>query len=392
MNTFTKKIIGEKFLPQYDLSPNRVPEFNSNKKSHLPESQPVFRQLHADRYRMPSSTGMMNIRPFPDWYTSLPAKPYTMHYPGFLHHPPRADVKNNMNTVWTPPLHPHTTNGIYSPAHSTQVNSSSIFSHNRLKPPLAMTTAVSNVPPQMTGHKNMSDISKFTQSLDHFERQFYKITFTKLIAISPADRQENGMSFVQSGLFLLMTLMALWKEVDPETRAQIDHCIGFNVAEMDSVGLVRHFMATLPTSSDKLKFRRSSRLMLWPSKNGNPKFQGGAAAALMLQVEQFNGTETSEVIATILNHKVELDSEGAIHDTFEEDDVSGGVSAVLVSTLYVRARWRAAPTVLNGTAPFRDAHSAPGRTVRMIRINDVMKYADLTDWDAQVCQQNTPVF
>ena len=91
------------------------------------------------------------------------------------------------------------------------------------------------------------------------------------------------------------------------------------------------------------------------------------------------------------NLKVEIDTGGTIHDTFDEDDVAGGVTAVLVSALYVRARWRAAPTVLNGTAPFRDAVDAPTRTVRMIRINDLMNYADLREWDAQVGHQTTPL-
>lgn len=87
--------------------------------------------------------------------------------------------------------------------------------------------------------------------------------------------------------------------------------------------------------------------------------------------------------------KVELDSGGAIHDTFDEGDVSGGMVAVFMTTLYMRGRWRASPTVLNGTQPFHDADDAPQRTVRMIRINDMMKYADLQDWDAQVSHQNT---
>lgn len=84
---------------------------------------------------------------------------------------------------------------------------------------------------------------------------------------------------------------------------------------------------------------------------------------------------------------MEIDTGGALHDTFEEDDVSGGVSAVLVNTLYLRGRWRASPTVLNGTRRFRDADDALNRTVRMIRINDIMDYADLSDWDAQVSHQ-----
>ncbi|CAH0699093.1 unnamed protein product [Spodoptera exigua] len=75
-----------------------------------------------------------------------------------------------------------------------------------------------------------------------------------------------------------------------------------------------------------------------------------------------------------------------MHDTFDEGDVSGGVAAVFITTLYMRGRWRTSPTVLNGTLPFHDADAAPKRTVRMIRINDIMKYADLKDWDAQALE------
>lgn len=64
--------------------------------------------------------------------------------------------------------------------------------------------------------------------------------------------------------------------------------------------------------------------------------------------------------------------------------MSGGVIAVLMTTLYFRARWRAAPTVLNGTWPFHDADDAPKRTVRMVKINDIMGYADIKEWNAQV--------
>lgn len=89
---------------------------------------------------------------------------------------------------------------------------------------------------------------------------------------------------------------------------------------------------------------------------------------------------------------MEIDSGGAIRDTFDEDDVSGGVTAVLLTTMYVRGSWRTAPTVLNGTRPFHDHTDAPQRTVRMIRINDYMNYTDLEEWDAQVSQQTTATF
>lgn len=81
--------------------------------------------------------------------------------------------------------------------------------------------------------------------------------------------------------------------------------------------------------------------------------------------------------------QVEKDSGGVIRDTFDPEEMSGGVRAVALTTLYLRGRWRAAPTVLNGSRPFRDAESAPHRTVRMIRINDLMRYASLDDWHFQ---------
>lgn len=80
---------------------------------------------------------------------------------------------------------------------------------------------------------------------------------------------------------------------------------------------------------------------------------------------------------------MEVDSGGAIHNTFEEDELSKDVRAVLVSTLYLRARWRSAPTLLNGSRSFREA-GAPRRATRMIRLNDHMRYARLEDWDAEV--------
>lgn len=82
--------------------------------------------------------------------------------------------------------------------------------------------------------------------------------------------------------------------------------------------------------------------------------------------------------------QVEIDAGGAMRDTFDDDELSEGVCAVLITTLYVRARWRSPPTLLNGTLPFYDDERVPKRTTRMIRINDIMQYADLQEWDAEV--------
>ncbi|XP_050553595.1 serpin B12 isoform X2 [Spodoptera frugiperda] len=309
-----------------------------------------------------------------------------MHSPGATQLTPKPEMRLNFNTPWNAPQqHPTRSLGWSTTALPILVSSPSIVPHSQspVKPPA--TTAATAASQQVIAHKNMSAIDKFTERLDLFERQFYKITFAKLTSISPADRQENGMSFVQSGFFLLLTLMVLSKEVDPATRAEIDQCIGFKITDMERVDLVKRLISTLPSTSDTLTVRHASRLMLWPGRH-EPRFQDGAAAALMLNVEHFNGTETSDAIATILNKKVELDSGGAIHDTFDEGDVSGGMVAVFMTTLYMRGRWRASPTVLNGTQPFHDADDAPQRTVRMIRINDIMKYADLQDWDAQALE------
>lgn len=79
--------------------------------------------------------------------------------------------------------------------------------------------------------------------------------------------------------------------------------------------------------------------------------------------------------------QVESDSGGALRDTFDAEDVSDGVKDVLLSTIYFRCRWRTPPTLLNGTTTFRDNSN---RTTPMFRVNDVINYADLTEWDAEV--------
>ncbi|XP_022827737.1 uncharacterized protein LOC111357326 isoform X2 [Spodoptera litura] len=383
---YKKRNIGEKFLNHYNARPysqsskTRVRNLGNDVKPPLSEVQPPFRRF----YSASPNTMYNNLRSYPDWYTPIPGKTFPVYSPGATQLAPKPEMK--FNSPWNAPQqYPTRPIGWSTTALPILVSSPSIVPHSQLplKPPA--TTAVTGASQKVITQKNMSSIDKFTQRLDLFERQFYKITFAKLTSISPADRQENGMSFVQSGFFLLITLMVLSKEVDTATRAEIDKCIGFKISDMESVDLVKRLISTLPSTSDTLTVRHASRLVLWPGRD-EPRFQDGAAEALMLSVERFNGNETSDTIATILNKKVELDSGGAIHDTFDEGDVSGGVIAVFMTTLYMRGRWRASPTVLNGTQPFHDADDAPQRTVRMIRINDIMKYADLKDWDAQALE------
>lgn len=62
-----------------------------------------------------------------------------------------------------------------------------------------------------------------------------QVTFSKLSSISPVERHENGISFVQSGLFLYFLLTALATDVDPETKAEIDSSLGLSVG--DSVNI-----------------------------------------------------------------------------------------------------------------------------------------------------------
>lgn len=172
MNSMNRKIITDKVLPRYDPgSHTKLRELHSNLKSHLSEPLPIFKSY------MQSPAGMMNIRPYINLPGSLPIKPYPMHHPGLPNQLLRPDMKHNMNSAWNTPLHPHTTNVLSPPAQSTPINSSSIVSHNLLKPSVTMTTAISGVSQQMTATlKNLPAINKFTQSLDDFERRFYKVS------------------------------------------------------------------------------------------------------------------------------------------------------------------------------------------------------------------------
>ncbi|CAH0600559.1 unnamed protein product [Chrysodeixis includens] len=351
-------------------------ERNPNMKSFYNDVQP----LHTWYY----------LKRFPGLHGRPTGYPVQIRHPGFVnaaYRIQRPEQKSVMNDeVVMPHINSHAAFGAVTStsAHATRVNTSSAVAYAPLKLKPSAAEGVHIALQHLILPKNMSSIENFAENLDAFERQFYMITFNKLTTISPPDRQENGMSFVQSGFFLLLTLMALSTEVDSITKGEIDKCIGFNVPDVELLGVVRHFLSMLPESTDKLKLKHSSRLMLWPGTEVKPQFRVNAASALDLNIDKFNGTETPEQIAYVLNNEVELDSGGAIRDTFDEEDVTGGVTAVFVTTLYVRGSWRTAPTVLNGSRVFHDHEDAPKRTVRMIKINDIMAYADLKEWDAEV--------
>ncbi|XP_075985765.1 antichymotrypsin-2-like [Anticarsia gemmatalis] len=355
---------------------------NKNLKTHLhnlnrmnsllSEVPPVYRRILMTR-----SAGTMNpvqgrILPSNMMY---PVQGASYYPPSFSSRPNLNMILNNVNRPFSlPPLVKQPSGG-FTPSLN---NINSIATHNLLLKP----TVAEPTPP----YQILSSFEKFSRSLDHFERKFYVITFNKLLSISPQERRTNGMSFVQSGFFLQLVLMALALEVDPQSKAEITKSTGFQGSDVETTNFIRNLISHLPKSSDKIKFRAASRLILWPGRNLTPTFCGGAAAALRLNIDSFNGTERPDQIVSVLNRNVEADSGGVIRDTFDEDDVSGGVTAVLTTTLYLRARWRSAPTVLNGTTPFRDADGAPHRNVRMVRLNDVMGYADIREWDAQAIE------
>ncbi|XP_045760868.1 uncharacterized protein LOC123864460 isoform X2 [Maniola jurtina] len=265
------------------------------------------------------------------------------------------------------------------PSHSNVVDESgSTTEHN-------IFTSVTKPDRGSKVHESLFD--KFTKSLDRFERKFYETTFNELLSISPPDRFENGISFAQSGLFLYLALMALSTEVDWVSSAEIDSNLQLASSNLDKIKLLRQITSWLPPSNDNLKFRWATRLVLEPGLPVSRKFLNGTASALRIQVEWLNGTETMANLTNTLNSRVETDSGGALRNTFEEDDFSEGTCSILLNTMYVRARWRAPPTVLNGSWPFRDSeHTQPQRSVRMIRINDVMRYAALKEWNAEAIE------
>ncbi|XP_064292049.1 uncharacterized protein LOC128670226 isoform X2 [Plodia interpunctella] len=228
---------------------------------------------------------------------------------------------------------------------------------------------------------------EFKRGLDQLERKFYTVTFTKLTnATAGESRAENAISFVQSGLFLQLLLLAISVERAPDVKAKIDTCIGLpkNLSNTERIQLIDDVVSMLPNSTYGLIFRWSSRLILGPEYHVSEEFKNGPAAALRLHVDQFNGTESPEMLTVSLNRMVEEDSKGAIHNTFEPDDVSGTITAIFFTTIYLRSRWRTAPTVLNGSRPFRDFYEDRDRTIRMIRINDMMRYANLTECEAEL--------
>ncbi|RVE43712.1 hypothetical protein evm_011627 [Chilo suppressalis] len=195
-----------------------------------------------------------------------------------------------------------------------------------------------------------------------------------MVTISPPDRRGNAISFVQSGLFLSLFLMALSTVTDNKTAQDINAFIGINsTIAQDKKDLITDIIATFPESNADLRWRWSSRLVL-KSDIGSHIINNSVIKSLNLQVNHCDGTESPEELAKTLNR---MDSGGAIHDTFEADEFEDGFQAVAITMLYFRA-------LLNGTRLFRDADGTPPRTVPMIRINDVMRYANIQDWGCQV--------
>ncbi|XP_013195403.2 uncharacterized protein LOC106138704 isoform X1 [Amyelois transitella] len=238
-------------------------------------------------------------------------------------------------------------------------------------------------------HSQRLLLNEFKIGLDKLERQFYMVTFNKLKNMTAGgSRAENAISFVQSALFVQLILLAVSIDSDNDVKMKIDNCIGIrtHISDAERIQLIDDVVSSLPTASHGLVFRWSSHLVLGRNYNVSDAFRNGAAVALRLHLDQFNGTESPKILSEILNRMVEEDSNGAIHNTFEPEDLSGTISAVFLTTLYLRSRWRTAPTVLNGSRIFRDAYEDPDRTIRMIRINDMMRYANLIDCDAEAIE------
>ncbi|XP_026323873.1 uncharacterized protein LOC113233105 isoform X2 [Hyposmocoma kahamanoa] len=160
---------------------------------------------------------------------------------------------------------------------------------------------------------------------------------------------------------------------------------------MEKIEIVKHTVSSLPKSNQDLSFRWAHRLAV----NGSWHSRSHAVSALGLRVNQINHLNSTSAITSALNRMVEEDSGGAMHCAFTEDELLEGVHAALLSTVYLRARWRTAPTLLNGTHAFYDgvdpnsrdeADANKIRETHMIRINDIMRYADLKEWDAQALE------
>ncbi|XP_046976353.1 antichymotrypsin-2-like [Vanessa cardui] len=226
----------------------------------------------------------------------------------------------------------------------------------------------------------------FFKSLDQFERIFYEVTFNKLLSISPPNRQENGISFIQSALFLYLALMAISTEVDQPTRLEIEKCLGYNATNMDEIKMLDRIISWLPNSNSDMKFRWASRLVLIAGMPISQRFVSNVATAAQIRVGRLNDTETPNNLSRSLNRMIEDDSGGALRDTFDVEDMSGGLCSILLNTMYIRARWRSPPTVLNGTRKFYYASKAAPSSVRMIRINDIMRYCPLDQWNADAIE------
>lgn len=74
-------------------------------------------------------------------------------------------------------------------------------------------------------------------------------------------------------------------------------------------------MSSLPNSSEELKFRWSSRLVLRSGRQLSQEFTSGAAAALQLKIKNFKETQTPVAMAQVLNRMVR---NAAIRIFFEE--------------------------------------------------------------------------
>ncbi|XP_063393985.1 uncharacterized protein LOC134679073 [Cydia fagiglandana] len=225
----------------------------------------------------------------------------------------------------------------------------------------------------------------FRKTLDRVERKFLLSAFNKLTAISPDNRKENGISFLQSGLFLYHLLMSLSITMDQNAIREIEEYIGLNISEADKIEILERTVSWLPKSSTELKFRWSSRLVVQRAAAGDA-FHSAAARALPLQLSWLDGNETTALLTETLNSMVMSDSGGSMHDTFSEDEVEPGVCAAALGTVYLRGTWRAAPTLLNDTLPFRDAPDAPKRSSRYFRLNDLMSYSYLHEWETEAIE------
>ncbi|KAG7304140.1 hypothetical protein JYU34_011073 [Plutella xylostella] len=216
---------------------------------------------------------------------------------------------------------------------------------------------------------------KYFKTVEIFDRNLYQVTFAKLSNSSEEGRQENGISFVQSGLLLHLVLTALSPAMDQAAKTEIEGATGYAPTEEERTLILNSVLSWLPSSSASLKFRRAARLVAAPAVP--------VGAGLGLRVDRLNGTEGPEELARVLNDMVEKDSGGSLRETFEEDELIGGVCAALLSTAYLRARWRAAPTLLNHSRAFRRPSPAPPADTRALRLTDQVRYADLPDWDAE---------